>query len=471
VVSTALRLAGRAAADRLKRMPGGPPRRSWQDTGHWRVIHDPWPGAFQQDRQISLESIQRFSAVYACVDLIAGDISKLRPKVVSLRDGVWQELPQARRPVLRKPNRYQTRNQFFREWMRSKLYHGNTYALKERDERGAVMQMHILDPAGVEPMITSVGDVYYKLQRDWLAGIDPDDEMSLIIPASEIIHDRGLCLYHPMVGVSPIHAVTGSASLGVQITDSGAKFFGNAARPSGILTAPAHIADDTAERLRTHWETRFSGNNAGRVAVLGDGLTYEAMSMTAADSQQIEQLRWSIEDVARAYHVPAYKIGAGQPPTFNNISALNQDYYSQTLQTHIEDIESLLDDGLAFPIDEGVEFDLEGLLRMDASARADASQKGIGAGYLTPNEARARDGLPPVAGGETPYMQQQNWALAALADRPPPDQKPEPEAPNPEESEEIAAGNGDDEDEVDEEAAKALFARLDRIVLEAEYAE
>jgi hypothetical protein len=64
-----------------------------------------------------------------------------------------------------------------------------------------------------------------------------------------------------------------------------------------------------------------------------------------------------------------------------------------------------------------VELDLEGLLRMDSATRYKAHSDGIAGGWLAPNEARECEDLPPIPGGETPYLQQQNYSLAALAKR------------------------------------------------------
>lgn len=427
---------------------------SWVDSGSWVRIDDPYTGAWQQHSELSQESLTRFSAVFACVRLVSSDIAKLRPRVVRWESGVWVEDQTARRPILKRPNRYQTHIQFFKEWVSSKLYSGNTYILLERDARGAVSAMYVLNPAKVETMTTIDGGVYYRLRSNWLAGLTSEEDV--YVPASEIIHDRGETIYHPLLGVSPIHACAAAASLGTRISSSGTKFFENAARPSGILTAPNNIPQEVADRLAVTWKEKFTGDKAGTIAVLGNGLKYEPMTMSATDAQQIEQLKWSIEDVARAFGVPAHKIGAGAPPTFNNIAALNQDYYQQTLQVLLEDIEALLDIALGFPSDQGFEFDLEGLMRMDPTARADAATKYVGSGIWSPNEARAREGLLPVKGGETPYLQQQNWSLEALAERPAPVEPAiTPPAPEGEDDE-------SDEPEVDEEAAKSFARQVKR---------
>ena len=90
---------------------------------------------------------------------------------------------------------------------------------------------------------------------------------------------------------------------------------------------------------------------------------------------------------------------------------------SDALQAHIESIELCLDEGLALAPDTRTELDEGVLLRMDAATRFKTYSDAIGGGWMAPNEARRREGLPPVEGGDTPYLQQQNFSLSALARR------------------------------------------------------
>ena len=208
-----------------------------------------------------------------------------------------------------------------------------------------------------------------------------------------------------------------------RFSSNSTKFFTNNAVPSGVLTAPGHIDQTNADELKTRWEAAFSGDNVGRVAVLGDGLTYDKMSMSASDSQLIEQLRWTAENACMAFHVPPYMVGLGNLPANTNPESLQIQYYSQCLQNLIESIELLLDEGLEMTTNArgrpiGTEFDLDDLLRMDTATLVKASSDAIKGGGMAPNEARARYlALGPVAGGESPYLQQQNFSLSALAKR------------------------------------------------------
>jgi phage portal protein BeeE len=237
------------------------------------------------------------------------------------------------------------------------------------------------------------------------------------VPASEIIHDRMYTLYHPLIGVSPIYACGVAAMQGLAIQDNSSKFFQNMSRPSGALIAPGAISDETAARLKASWETNFGGANIGKVAVLGDGLKYESMSINAVDSQLIEQLKMTAEMVCACFHVPGYKIGVGPMPTVNNTAALNQQYYDQCLQFIIEKMELRLDEGLEIAFPQEIWMDTKPLLRMDPATRLDAHSKAINGGWLMPNEARREEDRPPVDGGDTPYLQQQNYSLGALSRR------------------------------------------------------
>jgi HK97 family phage portal protein len=384
--------------------------------GWWPIIREPYAGAWQNDDEMRVDSAASYYAVYSCVTLISNDIGKLRPMLMQLdADGIWTETTSpAFSPILRKPNRFQNHIQFKQYWMTSKLLRGNAYVLKQRDARGVVIAEYVLDPDRVLPLVAPDGSVYYELRMDNLAGLD---QTSITVPASEIVHDRMNCLFHPLVGLSPIYASGLAAMQGQRIQRDAAKFFANGANPSGVLTAPGAIGDDTAARLKAHWDEKYTGANAGRVAVLGDGLKFEPMRMSSVDAQLIEQLKWTAEAVCSCFHVPAYKAGVGAAPAYNNIEALEQAYYSQCLQIHIEDMELCQDEGLALPAQYGVELDLDGLLRMDTATMIKAEADAVAAGIKAPNESRRRLNLRPKKGGDTPYLQQQNYSLAALAER------------------------------------------------------
>jgi HK97 family phage portal protein len=416
----------------LTRKDVGPGLQAVNDRGGWfPIINEPFAGAWQRNLVERRESILAFGAVYAIVTLIASDIGKIRLRLVQQdSDGIWSETTSpAFSPVLRKPNRFQNRIKFIEQWIVSKLLHGNTYVLLQRDNRGVVVAMYVLDPTRVKPLVADDGSVYYSLGRDNLSGLEDDN---IVVPASEIIHDVMVPLYHPLCGVSPLTACGAAAAHGLTIQRHSQKFFSNGSRPGGILTAPGKIEQATADRIKAHWEQNFAGDNSGRVAVLGDDLKYAAMSVNAVDAQLIEQLRWDEINVCTAFHVPPYMIGVGPPPTYNNIEALNQQYYTQCLQSLIESIELCLDEGLGLVNvvgqTYGSEFDINDLLRMDTATQYDTIGKGIGSGLVAPNEGRKQINLKPVKGGDTPYLQQQNFSLAALDRR---DQSDDPFALEP----------------------------------------
>jgi HK97 family phage portal protein len=390
------------------------------DDRGWHVILESFAGAWQRNIEVNHDAVLAQTTIFACITLIASDIGKLRLRLVEKTpNNIWQESSSpAFSPVLRKPNKFQTRQQFIEQWVISKLSYGNAYILKERDNRGVVVAQYVLDPSLVKVLVADNGDVYYQLQQDDLSGLHEDQPAA---PASEIIHDRMNCLFHPLVGLSPIFACGLAATKALKIEQNASKFFENMSRPSGLLTAPGQISDATAARLKEQWEKNYGGDNIGKVAVLGDGLKYDAMAQNAADSQLVEQLKLSAEQVCSTFHVPAYMVGAAPPPPYNNIEALSQQYYSQCLQSLIEAIESGLDEGLGLPYVTGktlgTEFDLDDLLRMDSATQIDALNKAVGGGWMAPDEARLKRNLAPVEGGATPYLQQQNYSLAALAKR------------------------------------------------------
>jgi HK97 family phage portal protein len=383
--------------------------------GGWlpMVIREPSTGAWQLNQEIRVDTALSNPTVFRCVSLIAGDISKTPLRLVTLdANGIWLETTSpAFSPVLRKPNRYQTIGQCLEQWMFSKLLHGNTYVLKERDDRGVVIALYVLDPYRITVLVAPDGSVYYQLQAHDLAGVGQGE---LAVPAREMIHDRWNCAFHPLVGLSPLYACGGAATEANMIQNSSTEFFSKGGRPSGLLVAPTEIDPKTAARLSETWH----GLGPGKTAVVGYGMKYQDIGTSAVDSQLSEQRDGTVATIAGCFGVPISYVDSSKQPPYANSEATQLQYQSQCLQVHMTALETALDEGLDLPTYYGTEFDIDALIWMDTATKTKAAADAITAGAMAPNEARFKYfGLGPVAGGDTPYLQQQMFSLAALAER------------------------------------------------------
>jgi len=381
----------------------------------WRVISESFAGAWQRNEEIKVGDVTCYPALYACLNRIATDIGKLPFRLMELdADGIWRVTSNpAYSPVLRKPNSYQTQAQFREAWILSRLMDGNVYVLKQRDERNVVTAFYVLDPCRVTPLVSEAGRVFYQINYPTASNLLPElfPQGQLVVPASEIIHSRINPFHHHLIGVPPLCAAALAAGKNIKILRNSSSFFENNAQPGGIVTAPAGIDEGEAEKLESFFNSNFTGEKSGRIGVVGADLKFTPFAFKAADSQLVEQMRYSDEQICQPFGVPPFKIGIGTIPAGLGVDAINQLYYADALQGHIEDMEALLDEGLGLGEKLGVELDLWPLLRMDVGKQAEVETKLTGGGIKTPNEARFAFGLKPLEGGDTVYMQQQDFPL------------------------------------------------------------
>lgn len=386
-------------------------------------VHEPFPGGWQRNVDNACHpSIIAFSAVYACVYIISSDIAKLPICVKNLNpDGSSEDAvnnPYHR--LMWKPNAFQTRMDFIQYFLVSALLTGNAYAWKERDAKNQTSALYPLNPNNVQVLVADSGDIFYKVKRDKLSGVtrQPNGKLIgedfVILPASEIIHHRLMCLEHPLIGSSPLYAAATSASVGASIIMQSGTFFRNQSRPSGMLVAPGRITKESALQMKQAWEENYSGGQMGRTAVLGNGLTWQPITITAGDAQLIEQLKWSKEDVATVFRVPLFLLAGGQNVTYNNSEQLMRGYYSGCLQYHIEALEMRFDDAFGLPNNQEIEFDLMPLLRTEMNTRFESYSKAVSSGFKTLNEVRKLEGDKPIKGGDEPLVQKQYVPLSML---------------------------------------------------------
>ena len=377
------------------------PQNNWLST-----VRESFAGAWQRNVEVSVGDALTYTTVFACVTQIASDIAKLWINLVEEDEaGIYTRVENsAYSPLLREPNHFQTPYEFMESWMLSVLTRGNTYVLKERDARGVVSAMYVLDPQRVQVLVAPDGSIYYQLGADYLSGLQA---ASVTVPQSEIIHDKTNTFYHPLCGISPLIACGLSVMQGKRIQTQSEAFFANNSQPGGLLTAPHPIGPEAQKSIQESWEANYGGpNNVGKIAVLGGGLTYTPLNpVTARDAQLIEQLNFTAVDVCSAFRMPPYKVGVVE-------------YYEQTLQAPIERVEQAFSKGIGLlGTKYCVALDEDALLRMDTLTLTQVVAEGVKSGIMTPNEARAKFDLKPVTGGDSPMMQQQQFSLQALAQR------------------------------------------------------
>lgn len=425
--------------------------------GIWRTIFEPFAGAWQQNKSESQATLVSYPTLYACLNRIAGDIGKL-PFVIRKRAGsTWNDIESpAFSPVLRKPNNYQTAQQFRESWALAKLLTGNVYVLKQRDNRGIVTQLYVLDSTRVLPLVSDDGAVFYQVDYGYGNNLLPASYPAerLVIPAREIIHDRMNCFNHQLIGVPPLCAAYWPTVKNSKILTSASKFFANNAQPGGLLTAPAGMSKADADAVKSYWDANFSGDNAGKVGVIGADMKFTSFAMKGADAQLVEQMQYSDQQICQPFGVPPFKVGIGSIPAGLGVGAINLLYFDDALSAHIEAIENLLDEGLAIPSDMGIWMDTEPLLRMDVAAQADVEVKLVGGKIKTPDEGRARFNLAPTGGGSTLWGQHQDYPLGILAERN--DLNPAPVAQPVEEQ--------PDEEEDENDLGRGFLATVERIV-------
>jgi HK97 family phage portal protein len=242
---------------------------------------------------------------------------------------------------------------------------------------------------------------------------------------------------HPLVGVSPLRFAMAANSINNSISRNQAAFFNNMSRPSGILSTEEKLTKEQMDALRNAWNERSRGMRAGEVPILTWGLKWQQMTITSEDAQLLEAYRMSIEDIARVFNVPTMLIGDYSKSTYNNNEQLMSHWLSHGLGFLLEHIEKSFAKFFKLPTNEIADFDVSALLRTDFTSRIDGLTKGIMGGLYSPNEARAREGLPSVEFGEEPRVQQQNVPLSAVGALPeaPPAPAAPPPAPAPEDEE------------------------------------
>lgn len=218
------------------------------------------------------------------------------------------------------------------------------------------------------------------------------------IPARDVIH------LMPPLYRAPLNLAREAIAIAVAMDRHAARLFTRGGRPSGVLSFAKGMAEDAVKKARAAWRQTHEGEDTGgQTAILYDGATFTPLAMTSTDSQFLENRRFQIEEIARAFNIPAPMVGDLSRATWSNSEQKGREFLSYTLEPWLRGLEGALNRALFTDEERGryvIRFDRDDLTRADLATRATVINSLIASQTLNPNEGRSWLGLPPRAGGD-----------------------------------------------------------------------
>lgn len=381
-------------------------------TNNWLSV-GPGDDGWQRNIDISGYGARNVPAVYACVMAISRAISQCYPEHIRNKDGNYERInTSAAYRVLNNPNSYQTGPEFLLNLVATALFEGEAFCVVRRNDRYEVAEIHLLPRGCCSPMVTDDKEIFYSVGESPLApgGID------YIAPQRDILHLKFHTPRHPLIGESPIKAAAMAVGVNVELSRNQAAFYANMSRPSGILSVEQKLTAAQMAELRAAFQAQSKDWNAGHIPILGGGMKWEPLGITSQDAQVVQAQRMTVEDICRVFGVPPPLIGDLSHATLNNAESTIQHFLSMGLGSYLEGIERAFDRLFGLGPNEYVELDTAALLRTDFAGRIDGLTKAVQGGLMTPDEARAREGLNRIKGGDSAFLQRQMVPIDKIGD-------------------------------------------------------
>lgn len=355
------------------------------------------------DASVTANTALGIPAVQACVNLLAETIGALplgvkrteKTKVVDAQDHPLHNLLTSR------PCPFMTSVEWVEWLVACTALRGDAFAEIVQDQRGNVQQLPPIPFTAVKiERAEKLRDgLRFKVNGEGGERTVLADEM-LRIPWK--IQADGSSL-------SPIAIQREAFATSLAARRYQKQLLNNNASPKGGLVVPTTLSDEAVEALVSSWEKRHKGpENAGRLAVFDGGLTWQNIGMSNEDAQFAELLQMSLRDVARVFRVQPHKIGDLEKATFSNIEHQSIEFVTDTVLPWVRRLEARMSGWLLSDKDRlthSIEFNLRGLLRGDAGARAELYKALFYAGAMSPNEIRRLEGMNPIDGGDRFYVQ------------------------------------------------------------------
>jgi len=352
---------------------------------------------------VSERSALQTAAVYACVRVISEAIASLPLRVYRYEgDGVQPVYDHPLYDILHTVTNPEMTSFTFRETLMSHLLlYGNGYSQIVRDGLGRITALYPLLPNKMDISRRESGEIFYTYWMDTDETRPRDKTGSTILEKYDVLHIPGLS-FDGLVGYPPIALAKNAIGMAMATEEYGASFFANGASPGGVLEYPANLNDP--EKIRVDWNKRFqSARNAGKVAVLEEGMKFHAVGIPPDQAQFLETRKFQLNEIARVFRVPPHMIADLDKSSYSNIEQQSLDFVKNTLNPWVVRLEQAMNMALLSPAERKklvIKFNLDGMLRGDYETRMKGYAIGHQNGWLSVNDIRRLENMNPLPQGE-----------------------------------------------------------------------
>ena len=386
-----------------------PPRSMFEDT---TPIGQPISGGIQSyvsswawtGKTISPDNAMEAPTVYACVRLISQTLARMPWQVLrNSADGASNDVTHPVYQLLNGEANEDMTSFVFREAQISDcLLYGNSFAYISRSAAGTPIALERLRPDLCYLQRDPQNQPFYKYWSGKHQEGASADIINRTFRPYDILHIVGPGA-DGLLGEAGIHRMRDLIGMELELQEFTSRFFANNCRPAGVLSMPGRLSAEGANRLREAFARVHSGaQGAGKVAILEEGLKYDAISTNAKDSDLDSMKKFCRQQIAAAFNVPSHRVGDNDGVSYSSAEQANAVFVQSTLAGWAARLEQEVNRKLIKRGDDvTTRISFDDLLRGDMSTRFSAYAVAVTNGILTPNEIRAREGLPAVDGGES----------------------------------------------------------------------
>ena len=375
--------------DKLKTRSTGPVQ---DKTGV--IITDRPRSGFKTAKPVSFDTAMTLSAVFACIKILVESVATLPLQMFKLNtDGSRTQVKDHDliRLLNNKPNRYQTRVEFFEQLMLN-LVAGNCFS--KRDYIGKKMvSLQVINSGSVDLKLNANGDPIYECQING---------KKVEYKENQIWHVK--LFGTGLMGMSPIAYGAQSIGIGLAGNEKTTRLMSNGAKPTGALKTEKYLKKEQRDALRSELNILVNGDD-GELPVLEGNMQFEKISLTPADLELIEVRKMSVEEACRFFGVPPILVYLTESSTTwgSGISEIVDGFYKFGLRPYLERIEESIRIHL-LPREEWDDYEFEfktkDLLRASYMQRITSNKDRILSGQSSPNEIRREEGDMPDPNGD-----------------------------------------------------------------------